>query len=720
MTHMPLTTSRRTLLQTASAGLVIGFVWTGKDSGRAMAATTAEPVFAPNAFVRVAPNNTVTVLIKHLEMGQGVYTGLSTIVAEEMDADWAQIRAESAPANQKLYGNAGMGIQMTGGSTSTANSFNQLRQAGATARAMLVAAAAQAWNVKPDDIKVEKGVLSAGSKTATFGDMAARAARMPVPEKPIMKDPAKYTLIGKEGLRLDTPGKVDGSAMFGIDVSMPGLLTAVVARAPRFGGTVKSFNADLAKATPGVKHVLQIPNGIAVVADTFWQAQKARSALQIEWDFSKAEMRGTSELLAEYKKLADTPGLPARTEGDATAAMATAKRTVSLDFEFPYLAHAPMEPLDGTFLISADGCEIWAGCQFQTVDQGNVARVLGIKPEQVKINTMLAGGSFGRRANIESDYMVEGANIAKALPPDTPVKLVWTREDDLRGGKYRPMYYHRLKAGLDDKGQVIAWQHNIVGQSIMKGTAFEAMAIKNGIDGSSVEGASNLPYDVANIDVTLHTPDVKVPVLWWRSVGATHNTYATEAFIDQVAKAAGKEPLAFRQELLAKHPQHLAVLKLAADKADWSKPLGPNKARGIAVVEAFRSHVAQVVEISRNAQGRITVDRVVCAVDCGLVINPDIVRTQMEGSIAYALSAITKGAVTLKDGVVEQSNFDTYNVLRMDEMPVVEVHFVPSTNAPTGVGEPGVPPLGPALANAIFALTGKPVAKLPMQSSAAV
>jgi len=712
MTQMPAPSSRRAILRGAAAGLVIGFTWTGRGR-EAMAATTP---FAPNAFIRIAPDNSVTILIKHLEMGQGVFTGLTTIAAEELDADWAQVRAEHAPADVTLYANTGLGIQMTGGSTSVFNSYPQLRKAGATARAMLVSAAAKEWNAPAAEISVEKGVLSYKAKRATFGQMAAKAAAQPVPKDVPLKNPADFKLIGRDVPRLDTPDKTDGSALYTLDVKMPGLLTAVVARSPRFGGTVKSFDARTANAVPGVRQIFAVPSGVAVVAESFWQAQKARSALRIEWDDSKAEMRGTAELLAEYKKLAATPGLPARNDGDAAKALGNAARMVSAEFEFPYLAHAPMEPLDAVMIAKPDGCEIWSGCQFQTVDQGNVARVFGFNPEQVKINTLYAGGSFGRRATTDSDYMVEIAHIAKALPPGTPVKLVWTREDDIRGGKYRPMFFHAMKAGLDASGNVTAWKHTIVGQSLLKGTPFEA-ALKNGIDGSSVEGAENLAYDIPNISVDLHTTDVGVPVLWWRSVGSTHNTYAAEVFADMVAKTAGVEPLAFRQKLLTKHPRQLAVVNLAAEKAEWTKPLGANRARGIAVVEAFRSCVAQVVEISKRADGSIKVERVVCAVDCGTAINPDIVRTQMEGGIAYGLGAILKGAITLKDGVVDQSNFDTYDVLRMDEMPQVEVHIVPSTAPPTGVGEPGVPPLGPALANAIFALTGKPVTKLPMLAS---
>jgi isoquinoline 1-oxidoreductase beta subunit len=706
--------TRRDALKVAGAGLVVGFTWQGRAQ-KAVAATPQE--LAPNAFVRVAPDDTVTVIIKHLEMGQGVYTGLTTIVAEELDADWSQMKAQHSPADVKLYASTFAPIQMTGGSTAIANSYMQLRKAGATARAMLVAAAAKTWDAPADDIKIENGVLFYKDKRGTFGEFATKAAALPVPENPPLKDPAAFKYTGKfSPPRLDTPPKVDGSALYTIDVSLPGMLTAVVLHAPQFGSKLKSFTAPPAATLPGVKHIISIPSGVAVVADSFWQAQKARAALQAEWDDSAAERRGSAEILAEYKALADKPGASARKDGDALGALSKAARTVSATFEFPYLAHAPMEPQDCVIQTKPDGVDVWMGCQFHTVDQGNIARVFGLKPEQVNINTVFAGGSFGRRANPISDFIVEAAHIAKALPQGTPVKLIWTREDDIRGGMYRPMFYHAMKAGLDPNNRPIAWSHTIVGQSLLKGTPFEA-SMKNGIDGASVEGASNLPYDIANIAVDLHTPDVKIPVLWWRSVGSTHNAYATEVFIDQVARAAGQDPYTFREGLLAKHPKHLGVLKLAAEKAEWTTPLGKDRARGIAVAEAFKTHVAQVVEVSKAPDGKIKIDRVVCAVDCGVAVNPDIIQSQIEGGIAYGLGAILRSAITLTNGQVDQSNFDAYGVLQMTDMPRVDVHIVPSQNPPTGVGELGVPPIGPALANAIFALTGKPVNRLPMSAN---
>ncbi len=706
--------SRRSVLGAGAAGLLLAFVWTPGGSRAARAA--ADPVLAPNAFVRVAPDNTVTVIIKHLEMGQGVYTGLAAIVAEELDADWAQMRAEHAPADAALYANLAFGkIQGTGGSTAVANSWEQLRKAGATARAMLVSAAAQMWNAPVAEITVSKGVVShaTSGRTATFGALAARAAALTPPADVPLKDPKTFTLLGRELPRLDNTGKTTGTATFALDVVQPGLVYAAVARPPRFGGIVKSVDDNVAKAIKGVVAVARISSGVAVVADSFWTAMKARDALQIAWDESKAEKRSTPQLFAEYRKIAEKPGESARHAGDVAAALRTAAKTVAADFEFPYLAHAPMEPLDAVARINADGVEVWAGCQFQTVDQMNAAKAAGVTPDKVRIHTVFAGGSFGRRANIGSDYIVEAVEIAKALPQGTPVKLIWTREDDIKGGRYRPMYLHTFKAGLDAKGEMVAWQHRIVGQSITKGTPFGGP----GIDPTSVEGANNLPYAVANLDVELHTTDVGVPVLWWRSVGSTHTAYATEVFFDMVAREAGKDPLEARRALLKDHPRHRGVLDLAAEKAGWGKALPEGRARGIAVAESFGSYVAQVAEISRTVNGGIKIDRVVCAVDCGVAVTPDVIRAQMEGGIGYGLSAILKGEVTLKDGVVEQGNFNSYDVLRINEMPKVEVHIVPSTAPPTGVGEPGVPPIGPAIANAILALTGKAPTKLPLTAS---
>jgi isoquinoline 1-oxidoreductase beta subunit len=535
-----------------------------------------------------------------------------------------------------------------------------------------------------------------------------------VPNDAPLKDPKDFKLIGQKLPRVDIPGKTNGTAQFTIDVTFPNMLVAVLQRPPLFGATVKSFDPSAAKAVPGVVEVLQVPRGVAVVAKSFWAAKQGRDALKVEWDDSKAEKRSTAAIMAEYRTLAEQPGKPARKDGDVAAALKGAAKVVTATYEFPYLAHAPMEPLDAVVKLDGNGCEIWAGDQFQTVDQANAAATAGLKPEQVKIYTLLAGGSFGRRANMGSDYIVEAVSVAKALGANgTPVKLQWTREDDIRGGLYRPLYLHRLEAALDNNGKLVGWQHRIVGQSIMAGTAFAAVMVKNGIDGTSVEGAANLPYAVPNMSVELNTTETGVPVLWWRVVGSSHTAYATEAFIDEIAHAAGKDPFAFRQAMLEHHPRHKAVLELAAKAADWGSPLPKGKGRGIAVAAAFGTYVAQVAEVTVAPDGKIKVDRVVCAVDCGTPINPDVITAQMEGGIGFGLGAALYGAITLKDGKVEQTNFDAYQVLRIDEMPKVEVLIVPSPEAPTGVGEPGVAPIGPAVANAVFAVTGKRLRVLP-------
>ena len=589
---------------------------------------------------------------------------------------------------------------------------------------MLVGAAAKQWNVPAESIQVKDGALShASGKKASFGELAQAAAAMPAPTEVKLKDPKDFVFIGKSMPRKDSRAKSTGKAQYTQDVHLPGMATAVVAHPPRFGAKVKSFDANGARTVPGVHTVIEMPTGVAVVATSFWAAKKGRDALKIEWDDARAFKGTSADMMADYKKLAQTPGAIARNDGDAAAAMAGAAKTLEAAYEFPYLAHAAMEPLNCVVKLDADSCDVWNGEQFQTVDQAAIAEVVGLKPEQVKINMLYAGGSFGRRANPASDFVREAAYIAKVMAAagkqGMPVKMVWTREDDMRSGYYRPMKYHAIKAGLDANGNLVAWQHRIVGQSILAGTPFEAFMVKNGIDPTSVEGASTLPYAIPNLNVDLHSPKLGVPVLWWRSVGSTHTAYATETFIDEVAVAAGKGPLEFRRSLLAKHPRHLGVLELAAAKAGWGNALAPGKAgekrgRGIAVHESFDTYVAQVAEVTVKKDGSFSVDRVFCAVDCGIAVNPDVIRAQMEGGIGYGLSAALHGAITLKDGVVEQSNFHDYPVLRINEMPAIEVYIVASTEPPKGVGEPGTPVIAPAVANALAAATGKRLRVLPL------
>lgn len=707
--------SRRRFLQGA-AGLTLGFCLPAFATRPAATGEAAEAAaaadFAPNAFLRIGEDNTVTVISKHLEMGQGSYTGLATILADELDADWDTVRIEGAPADARRYNNLLWGDrQGTGGSTAMANSWEQMRTAGATARAMLVAAAARRWQVDAAGITVRDGIVShaASGRRARFGELAVAAAQEDVPTEVTLKRPEAFRLIGRHVHRKDSAAKTDGSARFTQDVFLPGMLVAVVAHPPRFGATVKSFDARRARAVEGVVDVVQIPQGVAVLAHDTWSAKKGRDALSVAWDDSQSFGLGSEDILARYRELAKTPGAVAKQTGDVDKAFAAAAQTVSATFDFPYLAHAAMEPMNCVVRLDADGCEIWNGEQMHTGDQHSLAALLGLKPEQVRINMLYAGGSFGRRAGKDSDYVLEAAHIAKAIGGKAPVKLVWLREDDMRAGYYRPLFHHALAAALDADGRLIGWRHRLVGQSIL-GT--------DGVDPLSVEGAANLPYAIPNMTVDLHTPtDIGVPVLWWRSVGSSHTAHATEAFIDEVAAAAGRDAVALRLELLADSPRHAAVLKLAAEKAGWGTPLearaGERRGRGVAVHESFNTCVAQVAEVSVRKDGSVKVERVVCAVDCGTAINPDNVRAQVEGSVGFALGAALHHEITLDAGRVVQGNYDSFPLLRIDEMPVVEVHILPSTAAPTGIGEPGVPPVAPAVANAIAAATGRRLRRLP-------
>jgi len=722
----PKSYARRDFLKNSGAGiaaLAIGFHCGGRRA-LAAGAPTASAELVPNAFVRIGTDDSVTVIAKHLEMGQGSYTGLATVLSEELDADWSRVRVESAPADAKRYANLVFKtMQGTGGSSAMANSWQQLREAGATARALLVTSAARQWHVPESELRVERSVVyhDASHRKATFGSLVKIASALPVPAHVVLKDPSRFTLIGTRPARVDVPAKCNGTAQFSLDVTMPHLLVALLARPPQFGATVASFDPAAALAVPGVVKVVQVPRGVAVLAKSFWAAKKGRDRLTIEWNDAHAEKRGSAQIMAEYRQRAEHPAASARKTGDVAQALSSAVTKINATFEFPYRAHAPMEPLDCVVKLTTQRCDIWAGDQFQTIDQANAAKTAGLDPQQVFINTLYAGGSFGRRANAWSDYIVEAVSIAKAYGADgTPIKLQWTREDDIRGGLYRPMYFHKLEAGLDANHELTGWRHVIVGQSIMAGTIMAGM-IQDGIDPTSVEGAATIAYEIPNVSVDLATMSTGVPVLWWRVVGSSHTTLAVEAFIDEVAHAAGKDPYEFRRKLLAKEPRMKGVLELAAEKAGWaSSPLEKGSGRGIAVAEAFKTFVAQVVEVSVQESGKIKVERVVCAVDCGTPINPDVITAQMEGGIGFGLSAVLWGNVTLENGRVLQSNFNDYRVLRMNEMPKVEVYIVPSAEPPTGVGEPGVAPLGPALANAIFAATGKRAHELPFSRTVPV
>ena len=705
------------------AGLTLGILPSAhaaqREAGPGIAGTAPEEQgdFSPNAFLRIGRDDSVTVISKHLEMGQGTYTGLATLVAEELDADWDKVTVEGAPADATRYNNLFWGnAQGTGGSTAIANSWEQMRRAGAAARRMLVLAAAEYWQVAPEQITIASGVVRhqpSGRQTG-FGQLAELAAQQPVPDSVELKQPAAFKLIGRRIPRKDSLEKINGKARFTQDVRLPGMLTALVRHPPRFGARVKAVDQQRALEVKGVRQVLEIPSGVAVVADDFWSAKLGRDALSVTWDESGAFSQSSTQVLDHYRQLAENPGLRARSEGDAEATLAAADRVVEAEYSVPFLAHAAMEPLDCVVRIEADGCEIWNGEQMQTSDQHQVAALLGLDPPQVRIHMLYAGGSFGRRANPAADYVMEAVHIAKALKPGTPLKLIWTREDDTHGGYYRPMYLHRLRGVQDETGRPVAWEQRIVGQSILKGTPFESVMVKDGVDMTSVEGAANLPYDIKNIRVGLHSPELPVPVLWWRSVGSTHTAFAVESFIDELAAEAGQDPLDYRRNLLGDHPRHLAVLNLVAEKAGWGEPLGRGQGRGIAVHESFNSYVAQVAEVTVR-RGVIYVDRVVIAVDCGIAVNPDVIEAQMQGGMGFGLSAALLSQLTFKGGRVEQSNFDDYQMLRIDQMPEVEVHIVPSAEPPTGVGEPATPVIAPAVANAVFAATGQRLRQLPLR-----
>jgi isoquinoline 1-oxidoreductase subunit beta len=719
--------TRRAVLATGTGGglvLAVGGFWPGGARAAAPGAEgAATGPLAPNAFVRVGTDNLVTIVCKHHEMGQGNTTGLATMTADELDADWALVRTEYAPSDPKLYANLAFGtLQGTGGSSAIANSYLQMRGAGATARAMLVAAAAETWQVPAAEIKAEKSVLShASGKRATYGEMAAAASRQAPPAKPVLKTPAQFTLMGKERVatpRIDSPSKCNGTAVYTIDMKLPGLLTAVIAWPPSFGAKLVSFDASAAKQVRGVSAVVQVPEGVAVVAKGTWAALEGRRALKTVWDETESGKLDSDALLTQYKAQAAQPGTPfVRPQAGLTPA-APAVKTVEAVYEFPFLAHATMEPMNCVAWLRDGQLDTWAGHQFPTFDHMLAAKAAGLPMEKVKLHTLVSGGSFGRRANAYSDFTVAAVNIAKAVGGSAPIRLQYTREDDMASGLYRPMVVHAVKVGLDAQGRIAGWQHTVVGQSIMAGTAM-AMMIKDGVDPTSVEGVSPSAYALPMMSGDLHSPVLAVKPLWWRSVGNTHTAYVMETMMDELAGAAGADPLAYRLALLEKSPRAAAVLKLAAEKAGWGKPVRAGVAQGLAVHESFGSYVAQVADVSMK-DGKVKVERVVCAIDCGVAVNPDVVRAQMEGCIGFAVGALYYGEIGVKAGRAVQRNFDGYKSLRMHEMPKVEVHIVASTAAPTGVGEPGVPPLAPAVANAVAKLGGPRVRRLPFERAGLV
>jgi isoquinoline 1-oxidoreductase subunit beta len=713
--------SRRVFLQSAGAtGLVIGFGWlapTGAKAALPGVEGAATGPLVPNAFIRVGTDNFVTVICKHHEMGQGSTTGLATLVADELDADWSLVRTEYAPSDAKLYNNLAFGpMQGTGGSSSISNSFLQYRSAGATARAMLIAAAAEAWQVPAGEIRTSKNTLThASGRRATYGEMAVAASRQTPPDNPPLKKASQFTFISKDRStpRVDSPSKCNGTAVYTADVKLPGLLTAVIAWPPSFGAKLVSFDGTAAKKVKGVTDVVEVPEGVAVVATGMWAALQGRRALSVQWDESTSKDLDSDALLTRYRTQAAQPGTPFAKPTTTSAAPAVVK-TVEAVYEFPFLAHATMEPMNCVAWLHDGMLETWSGHQFPAFDHMFAAKAVGLPMDKVKLHTLVSGGSFGRRANGQSDFTVAAVNVAKAISGRAPVRLQFTREDDTGAGQYRPMYVHAVKAGVDAQGRIATWQHTVVGQSVMAGAGgqFAEMMIKNGVDPTSVEGVDKSIYDLPMLDGTLHSPTLAVRPLSWRSVGHTHTAYVMETMIDELAAAAGRDPVAFRLSLLGKSPRAAAVLKLAADKAGWGKPRRAGVAQGIAVHESFNTFVAQVAEVSMR-NGKLKVERVVCAVDCGVPVNPDVIRAQMEGCIGFALGALYYGEVEVKAGRAVQRNFDTYRSLRIHEMPRVEVHIVPSTDKPSGVGEPGVPPLAPAVANAVAKLGGQLVRRLP-------
>lgn len=719
--------SRRAFMKmSAVGGFALGaFPLAALAQADAAAAPAAlKPVQMPAAFVQIARDGTTTVTINRLDFGQGVQTALPMILAEELDADWSKVRAVHG-SNDPAYVDPAFGIHLTGGSASIHNSYAQYRELGARARAMLLAAAAARWQVDPARLRTRDGrVIGPGGQTLAYGELAEAAMALPVPATVTLKDPKDFRLIGVATTRLDASAKSSGRQAYGIDMRLPGMLTAVVARPPVFGARLKSVDDAAAKAVKGVKAVLRVPvdrggEGVAVVAEGYWPAKTARDALQLEWDTSAVEKVDSVRQLAQYRALAAQPGAPLKYDADVSR-IAGAPHTIDAEFVFPYLAHTPMEPLNCTVRVVGDKAELWMGSQMPGLDGAAAATVLGLPPTNVQVHVQMAGGGFGRRAIPTSDYVVEACHVTKAARAagiDAPIRTLWSREDDVRGGYYRPMHVHTARIGFDAQGHIVGWDHAIVGQSILAGSPFESMMVKDGIDATAVEGMKE-PYEIP-MRLAVHHPKVNVPVLWWRSVGSTHTAFVMETLVDEIARTTKQDPVAYRLKLMGSgHPRHVAALQLAADRAGYGKKsLPPGHAWGVAVHESFQTVVAYVVEASL-VDGKPTLHRVTAGVHCNRVINPRTVEAQVQGAALMGLSMCLPGAaITLKDGVVEQSNFNDYIVPRITDMPQIAVHTVPSADPPTGMGEPGLPPLAPAFANAIAALTGKPLRELPVRSA---
>lgn len=714
--------NRRSFLKAtllAGGAVVFGISLPGLSRAEERFNMTPEPHadFQPNAFIKISPDGKVTIIVGQSEMGQGVLTSLPMIVADELEVEWADVEFEQGPAGP-AYANPAFGAQITGGSSSIRGFFDPLRKSAASVREMLVMAAAQTWSVAPDSCHAVNGTVvhASSNRTLKYGDLLAKAVEIMPPANPKLKNPKDFKFIGKPVKRLDTASKVNGTGIFGIDVVVPGMLHATVLRSPVFGGTVKSVDDKAAKAIKGVRHVVPLDFGVGVVADNYWAAKKGRDALKVVWSEGKMAEVSSEGIYKSYIDAAKSAkGIEAKKTGDLAAGRTKAVKTLEADYYVPYLAHATMEPMNATADVRKDSCEVWSGVQAQMVVQGMVSKALGIAADKVKVNTTLLGGGFGRRLG---EYVMDAVLLSKEI--GKPVKVVWTREDDMQNDFYRPATFNKISAGLDAAGRPVFWQQRVVNSSIMASlgpSIFGFAPPSTVLDDSSTEGAHNLPYDVQNLFVDWVRMDTGVPVGFWRSVGSSHTAFSTECFLDELAFAAKKDPLEYRLSLLDKHSRHAAVLKLAADKAGWSKPAPKGIFRGIAVHESFGSYVAQVAEVSVGKDGVPKVHRVVIAVDCGQVVNPDTVEAQMEGGMVYGLTAALYGEITLKNGRVEQNNFYDYKMLRMNEMPKCEVYIVPSTEKHGGVGEPGTPPIAPAVCNAIFAATGKRIRSLPIRPS---
>jgi isoquinoline 1-oxidoreductase subunit beta len=716
--------NRRAFLKVSAAatgGLLVSLYLDRPALAQEAATAPASKVYPPDAFVHIRPDGTIVIQVNRLEFGQGIQTALPMILADEMDADWSHVVAELAPADA-VYGDPVFGIQMVGQSSSITDSFTQYRELGARTRAMLVAAAAARWKIPEGECRTESSVVHGpDGRSATYAELAEAAARMPIPEKIQLKSPGAFRLVGKPTRRLDSRPKCDGSLKFGLDLDVLGMKVAVVAHPPLFGARVKSFDDAAARAVEGVRDVFAIPlvagTGVAVVADRFWPAKQGRDRLRVEWELAGAQKPDSTQLFAAYHDLARTTGNIAVARGDANVMneVSEARRIVA-EYEFPFLAHTPMEPLNTTIRFDGDRAEVWAGSQFQTFDQIAIAEVLGLKPAQVSFHTEMAGGGFGRRAVPDSHIQREAAAVANRLPRGVPVKLIWTREDDVRGGYYRPMHVHRVEVGVGSDGMPAAWRQVVVGQSLVAKTAFAAMLIKNGVDATAVEGAADMHYAIPNFHLSAHHPASSVPVLWFRSVGHTHTTFVIETLVDELAMRAAMDPVAYRLKLVRPDAGKIrSALTLLRETAGWRHGVPQGHAVGIACVECFGTAVACAADVSIEGD-RPRIHRVTIAVNCGMVVNPLTVESQFQGGVGFGVTQLmAKGAITLKDGRVEQWNFDGYSPPYMKDAPVaVDVRIVPSGEKPTGCGEPPVPVIAPAVVNALFRLTGKRYRTLPL------